>query len=284
MCIFTVACTPCEASGVPLTIIIFLAYILPAHISSFRMSVPQVSVVPPPHFLQDPGNLSIPWEDWHIIFENYLDALDGQHFSAKRKKALLLSTLGKEGQRVFRYLPQALQANGEPLPDEYKEVVCRLEGRYAKEENLVMNHFKFYTHQQKPDETVDEFVAKLRELSIKCKLGAMCDELIRDHLMVHCYNRKVQERLWAAKNPPLKTAIDLAKVVEQSEVCIKELQKHNSPHEVSEVRDTSSEVSTQEEGGASNVAFLRNKNKLRKPPLSKNLQNVFKLWHKHSWT
>lgn len=196
------------------------------------MASAHISVVPPPNFLAQPGPPSIPWEDWIVMFENYLDALDGQDFSAKRKKALLLSTLGKEGQQIFRYLPQALQANGQTMPDEYKEAICRLEARYATEENLLMNRFKFYMQHQKQCESIDEFISRLRELSIKCKFGVMTDELIRDQLIVQCKNKKIQERLWAAKNPKLKIAIDLAKVVEQSEGCMKELEKSNLSHDI----------------------------------------------------
>ena len=53
----------------------------------------------------------------------------------------------------------------------------------------------------------------------------MTEELIRDQLIVQCGNKKIQERLWAAKNPTLKEAINIAKAIEQSEMCMKELQK-----------------------------------------------------------
>ncbi|KAJ1169894.1 hypothetical protein NDU88_001782 [Pleurodeles waltl] len=35
-------------------------------------------------------------------------------------------------------------------------------------------------------------------------------------------NKKIQERLWAAKNPSLKDAMDMTKVVEQSQLRMKE--------------------------------------------------------------
>ncbi|KAJ1130693.1 hypothetical protein NDU88_009043 [Pleurodeles waltl] len=47
--------------------------------------------------------------------------------------------------------------------------------------------------------------------------------MIRDQLMVQCKSRKIQERLWAAKNPSLRDAVDMAKVVEELELCMKEM-------------------------------------------------------------
>ena len=55
----------------------------------------------------------------------------------------------------------------------------------------------------------------------------MTDELIRDQLIVQCRDKKVQERLWAAKNPSLKDAINMAKVIEQSQLCMRELNKRD---------------------------------------------------------
>ncbi|XP_078537652.1 uncharacterized protein LOC144823205 [Lissotriton helveticus] len=109
---------------------------------------------------------------------------------------------------------------------------------------------------QRAEESIDDFVARLRELSVKCNFGAIADEMVRDQLIVQCNNKKIQERLWAAKNPSLKNAIDLAKVVEQSELCMKELHK---PSAVSVVSDYTS----QEFEGCDDeyVAVLKSKGK-----------------------
>lgn len=89
----------------------------------------------------------------------------------------------------------------------------------------MLPQYKFYIRPQKDDESMDEFVSALRKLSIKCKFGQMADELIRDQLIVHCRSKKAQERLWAAKNPTLKDAISIAKVVEESERCMLAMSK-----------------------------------------------------------
>ncbi|KAJ1183281.1 hypothetical protein NDU88_000106 [Pleurodeles waltl] len=179
-----------------------------------------------------PGVPTLPWEDWIEMLENYIVALDGQGFSSLRKKAILLSTLGCEGQRIFKYLPPSMGPNGQPMDDVFKEAIKRLENRFAKETNLVLARYKFYTQPQDFHESIDDFVSRLRELSVKCRFGTMTDELIRDQLIVQCRDKKIQERLWAAKDPTLQEAIDLAKVIEESRRCIKEIERKEKTGEV----------------------------------------------------
>ena len=56
----------------------------------------------------------------------------------------------------------------------------------------------------------------------------MTDELIRDQLIVQCKDKKIQARLWAAKNLSLKEATDMAKVIEQSQTCMIELNRKDT--------------------------------------------------------
>ncbi|KAJ1126725.1 hypothetical protein NDU88_005131 [Pleurodeles waltl] len=112
---------------------------------------------------------------------------------------------------------------GQPMDHIYKEAVKRLENRFAKEFNLVMARYKFYAQPQHEHESIDDFVARLMELSVKCRFGNMTEELIRDQLIVQCKDKKIQERLWAVKDPTLTEAIGMAKVIEESQLCMKEL-------------------------------------------------------------
>ena len=107
---------------------------------------------------------------------------------------------------------------------------------FAKEGNIVLQRYKFYTQPKLQHESIDEFVSQLRTLSVKCKFGQMTNELIRDQLIVQCKDRKIQECLWAAKNPNLKEAIDMAKVIEQSQMCMRELNKQDSANNTATVR------------------------------------------------
>ncbi|KAJ1209885.1 hypothetical protein NDU88_005257 [Pleurodeles waltl] len=186
-----------------------------------------VLVRAPPCFLPHQGVSAVQWKDRIDMFDNYLLALDSEDFNSASKKAILLNGLGSEAQRLFKYMPVATD-NGAQIADENREARLGLNNGFAKETNVVLARYKFYTQPKRVGESIDEFVSRLRELSVKCHFGGMCEEIIRDQLMVQCKRRKIQERLWAVKNPSLKDAIKMAKVVEESELCMKEMGKHAS--------------------------------------------------------
>ncbi|KAH7980846.1 hypothetical protein HPB49_019627 [Dermacentor silvarum] len=63
-----------------------------------------IRLVPPPPFLPVPGRPPVPWPQWHRMFENFLLASGASDFKPERRKALLIHSLGVEGQRVFSSL------------------------------------------------------------------------------------------------------------------------------------------------------------------------------------
>ncbi|KAJ1172515.1 hypothetical protein NDU88_004361 [Pleurodeles waltl] len=151
--------------------------------------------------------------------------------------------------------------NDQPMDDVFKEAIKRLENRFAKETNLVLATYKFDTQPQDHHESIDDFVSRLRELSVKCRFGTMTDELIRDQLIVQCCDKKILERLWAAKDPTLQESIDLAKVMEESRRCIKELETKEKTVDVMALSSDSTE-SQQETGNVpKKVGYTRSKGK-----------------------
>ena len=41
------------------------------------------------------------WNEWKRMFDTYMDAIDSEQFTDKRKTALLIHSLGAEGQRRY---------------------------------------------------------------------------------------------------------------------------------------------------------------------------------------
>lgn len=79
-----------------------------------------IGLAPPPPFLPQPGRPPVPWTQWHQIFENYLVASGVSDVPPERRKALLLHSLGVEGQRVSSSLPLPTDASqtGESTADD----------------------------------------------------------------------------------------------------------------------------------------------------------------------
>ena len=71
----------------------------------------------------------------------------------------------------------------------------------------------FRARYQKSSETVDAYVASLRELAATCNFGSFEDEAIRDQLQEHTFNDRVREKL-VSKTHVLTDAMRIAREIE----------------------------------------------------------------------
>ena len=108
------------------------------------------SAAPAP-FLPSAGVEAVPWPQWARLFDNFLLAIGGDTFSAARKKAVLLTCLGAEGQRVFDSLPPGIKTEGE---DDYTFTKRRLESFFAPKRNVCAERYRFRSRGQQPGEIV----------------------------------------------------------------------------------------------------------------------------------
>ncbi len=60
------------------------------------------SIDPPSKFQDHGGPPPVAWTEWKRMFDTYMDAIDSDLFSDKRKTALLLHSLGAEGAEIFK--------------------------------------------------------------------------------------------------------------------------------------------------------------------------------------
>lgn len=115
-----------------------------------------------------PGTPALPWQQWKRLLENFLRASGGSEFAPSRQQAILLHSLGAEGQRIFYYLPgvkasstvqkkkrEAAQSN------ESEDAIARLDGYFISPVNVVLE----------------------RHLASTCDLDAQIDERVRDQMV-----------------------------------------------------------------------------------------------------
>ncbi|KAL1429319.1 hypothetical protein MTO96_016367 [Rhipicephalus appendiculatus] len=70
--------------------------------SIIKMSIPELQ--PPPPFLRSPGQPAVPWDQWKQAFQTHMVASGASDLPAERRKAILLTCLSMEGQRIFSTL------------------------------------------------------------------------------------------------------------------------------------------------------------------------------------
>ncbi|PIK48057.1 hypothetical protein BSL78_15069 [Apostichopus japonicus] len=204
-----------------------------------------MQAIPPPiQFLPTPGTPSTPWAQWKQLFMNYLLASDLLTATPERKQALLLHSLGAEGQRIFYTLPQPVPpptttpatptSSAPDTADIFEQTLQILQSHFQPMVNVVAERFRFRKRAQLPGESVDNYIASLRQLTKYCEFNVFTDEMIRDQLVEKTTSSRIQERLLLEKDLTLGKAIDIARHVERAVREAREL--NTTTHQAAAVR------------------------------------------------
>ncbi|XP_077485362.1 uncharacterized protein LOC144095538 [Amblyomma americanum] len=194
-------------------------------------------LAPPPPFLPVPGRPAVAWPQWFRIFENYVLASGASDCTPDRPKALLLHSLGVEGQRIFYTLPLLSLDNvklgeqtatektpvdskgtGDTRPEvsSYDIAVAALHAHFSATSNVVAERHRFSRRVQQAGESVNEYITAFRELSATCSFPAEEDSL-RDQFVAGISSRSLRERLLLeGSSLSFVRAVLLAKQFEQA--------------------------------------------------------------------
>ena len=141
--------------------------------------------IPPPTPMSLKGDVVENWKEFESAWEDYLIATqldtkltngDGSPNPDGRRmvSATLCSIMGPECKRILTTLPIS-EANRK-IPE---EVIKALRDYFIPQRNVLYERFVFNSTTQKPGETIDQFVIRLRQLAESCEFGDLRDQLIR---------------------------------------------------------------------------------------------------------
>uniref|UniRef100_A0A674DZP4 Gypsy retrotransposon integrase-like protein 1 n=1 Tax=Salmo trutta TaxID=8032 RepID=A0A674DZP4_SALTR len=171
----------------------------------------EFNLPPPAPFLAVPGEPPVPWNNWLDSFNTYIEAMDLSTISDKRRTALLRHCLGTEGQRIFRALGSA---------PTFTAAVSLLRNHFAGKERVLLRRYRLRKRHQRPGESIQSYVANLRDLASSCNYGTLQDEIIRDQLIEGTLCEKTREKLLLeSDNLQLDGAIKIALQVEAALEC-----------------------------------------------------------------
>jgi hypothetical protein len=120
-----------------------------------------VGVPPPPPFLETPGVPNIPWRTWIEIFLNYLTAIGlSTTTEESRARAVLLSCLGAEGQRIYYGFSS--------ISTSFEQTKTSLAAYFEGPSSKWSQRLAFHRRTQMPNESVDAYCAELRTLASRC--------------------------------------------------------------------------------------------------------------------
>ena len=104
------------------------------------------------------------------------------------------------------------------------EIVGALKGHYEHKPIIISERFNFHRRQQGRTETVAQYVAELRKLSVHCQFGPYLEEVLRDRFVCGLRSEAVQKKLLAKEDLTFQEAIRIAQASEQAVEKARQLQ------------------------------------------------------------
>ena len=142
--------------------------------------------------------------------ERALMYLDANNVPQNKKAATLLSAIGKNTFHMLRNLmaPAKLQDQS------FEDIVKALLDHYEPKQLVIAERFNFNRRQQGPSESVADYVAELRRLSMKCEFGPFLDDALRDRFVCGLQNEAVQKKLLLESKLTFPRAVEIAQNME----------------------------------------------------------------------
>ena len=82
----------------------------------------------------------------------------------------------------------------------YDEAVAALNAHFQPQVNVTFQRHVSRRECQKANETVSQFVVRLRKLAQHCEFGAVTDAFIRDQVVDKCISKKLRTQLLAERD------------------------------------------------------------------------------------
>ncbi|XP_044757598.1 uncharacterized protein LOC123315805 [Coccinella septempunctata] len=177
------------------------------------------------------------WKEWWENFEIYSLATGLIDSSECRKIAVMLHSIGSKGRQIFNSFNMKISDTT------LNDVKIKFDNYFEPQKNLTMLRHTFFTRTQKVNESIDNFITDLENLSMKCEFKDLRESLVRDIFIANMNSHltNIRQRLLQEVDISLQKAVELAKSVVLAQQNSEKIQKESI-------------------GGSEQVLFINKKN------------------------
>lgn len=148
--------------------------------------------------------------------------LDANNVPEEKQVATFLSSMGKSTYETLRNL--VTPAN--PKDKDLRQIIAVLKEHFKPKPLIISERFNFNRRQQGATESIAEYVADLRRLTIHCKFGNFLDDALRDRFVCGLRSEVMQKKLLVESTLTFQRAIEIAQSMEAAASNTKHLQSH----------------------------------------------------------
>ncbi|KRY99853.1 hypothetical protein T11_16783, partial [Trichinella zimbabwensis] len=162
---------------------------------------------------------------WELYVERlnfYFEANDIT--SAEKKRAILMSVCGPSAYVMIRSLLTPRSLNEVT----FEEIVSKVKEHFNPAPSEIVFRLRFHKRSQRPNESITEYVAALRNLSENCNFGNTLDDMLWDRFVGGIRYEAIQRRLLAEPNLTFDLAQKIAIAAETAHKNTEEIRTANN--------------------------------------------------------
>ena len=156
------------------------------------------------------GNVSQNWAKFKRNFQLYVEAFCAEDIKEKKKVAMFLYAMGDEGQEIYKSF------NVKEEDKTVAKIMDKFEKHFVPKANITYERYVFFNRKQKEEESYEQYVTVLRNLSDTCKFGTLKEELVRDIFVGGIKDQQLKEQLLRTEGLTIEKALEAAQVREVS--------------------------------------------------------------------
>ncbi|KFD64433.1 hypothetical protein M514_23457 [Trichuris suis] len=149
-----------------------------------------------------------------------------------KKRAVLLGVWGSSTYSLIR----SVISPKPPNELSYEEITVAMRQYFNPAPSEIVERFRFYKRDQRPNESIADFVAELRRLSEHCNFGNGLDTALRDRFVCGIADEGLQRRLLAEQVPTFDVALREALATETARLQALEIRTGGCTEDVQHVR------------------------------------------------
>ena len=138
------------------------------------------------------------WQKWKRRFEQFRQASGLSTESKQRQVSMLLYTMGEEAEDTLL----STEISEDDRKD-YDKVIAKFDSFFQVRKNVIFERARF---NRKQDESVEQFITCLYQLSENCAYGDLRDEMIRDRIVVGIRDEAMSQKLQLDADLTLESA------------------------------------------------------------------------------
>ena len=205
-------------------------------------------VKPPEPFAFEEPNAPQRWARWQKQFITYFTAAELSEKPKIVQVARLLNAAGPEAQEIHELFVYAENEDRE----DYNVILRKFDEYCRPKKNVIYERFRFWSRWQKEGEPFDHWVKDLRLMAKDCEFQEE-ENMIRDQIVYHVFDKTVQGRMLRNTELKLKDACDICRAAESSQNQLTEMRRQDAATPVNEV-ETKGQVQCYECNGFGHIA------------------------------